>query len=209
MFSRHIGHRTPRYILNRIWTLGRRITAPHDPWLTSEAVHFLEKFLRPSDIGVEFGSGRSSVWLAKRTRRLVSVEHSREWHERVKGLIQNAQLRNVRLMFIPADDKRPVDPLRSAYVHFWKKAWLPRLDYVLIDGLYRDQCAIAIADRLARGGVLIVDNANWFIPHASFAPNTAARVASAAWARLLKKLKPWRPVWTSDGVTDTALWIKP
>jgi len=38
-------------------------THPDAPWLTAHAIAFLVDWLRPEDTGVEWGSGRSTLWL--------------------------------------------------------------------------------------------------------------------------------------------------
>jgi predicted O-methyltransferase YrrM len=57
---------------------------PDSPWLTSEAVVFLERSLEPDRVGFEWGSGRSTVWFARWVRRLISVEHDPLWYEQVR-----------------------------------------------------------------------------------------------------------------------------
>jgi putative heme iron utilization protein len=49
---------------------------PNWPWLTKEAILLLERLLRPDDIGLEFGSGRSTIWFAERVEKLISIEHA-------------------------------------------------------------------------------------------------------------------------------------
>jgi hypothetical protein len=60
---------------------------PENPWLTKQAVHFLSQTLRADDVGIEFGSGRSTIWFARRLRHLISVENNPLWYAKVSDLI--------------------------------------------------------------------------------------------------------------------------
>ena len=57
----------PRAIIaatkRRLW----RFTDPEAPWLPREVVQFLDSWLTPAHLGLEWGSGRSTLWLARRT----------------------------------------------------------------------------------------------------------------------------------------------
>ena len=61
------------------------------PWLTQGAINFLEVFLEqhPSAKILEFGSGASTIWFAKKNVRLYSVEHDIEWYEKINNLLKN------------------------------------------------------------------------------------------------------------------------
>lgn len=76
---RHPGQLWPRI---RYWWWERR--NPDKPWLTPGAVAFLDGHLTPEMAGLEFGSGRSTAWFARKLARLVSVEHHEEWFKIVR-----------------------------------------------------------------------------------------------------------------------------
>jgi hypothetical protein len=106
-------------------------------------------------------------------------------------------------------------------VQFRPKAfWTPRLIHtfadcemtvVVVDGEYGDHCAVAAVPKLASGGLLIVDDANWFLDHPTTSPHSRAGRGSAndVWALFAQTVASCRFVWTTDGVTDTAIRIKP
>jgi len=86
------------------------------------------------------------------------------------------------------------------------------LDFALIDGHYRDYSARFILAKVKPGGMLIIDNANWSLPCRSKSPNSrnpALGPATPTWAEVAEELSSWRPIWTSSGVWDTAIFIKP
>jgi len=200
---RTFKHWTPRYVFDRLRVFADQKIHPGAPWLTRRTIEFLESWLRPSDYGWEWGSGRSTVWFAKRVRALTSVEHNREWYERVASSIRSQQITNAdyRLIESEADYASPIDSL-------------PRqsLDFTLVDGIVRDACALAAIPKIRPGGILIVDNVEWFIPSSSRAPGVRRLQDgwySSLWQQVSSALTDWRVIWTSNGVWDTAIWIKP
>jgi hypothetical protein len=69
-------------------------------------------------------------------------------------------------------------------------------------------------EKAKRGGLLILDNSNRYIPNrqlggagAVHEPRSEPR--SAVWARILDQLKEGRWINTTDGIWDTRFWIKP
>jgi hypothetical protein len=88
-------------------------------------------------------------------------------------------------------------------------------DICLIDGSYRDEVAIQVAKKMRSGGrLLILDNANLFLPPRSVFPVNRGRtvVGSAmgrSWVEFENLVSDWRCLWTTNGVTDTAIYFSP
>jgi len=53
------------------------------PWITFEAIEFLKKSLRKDMSVFEYGSGGSTVFFAKRVKKIITVEHNPEWNQKV------------------------------------------------------------------------------------------------------------------------------
>ena len=49
------------------------------PWYTYPAIEYLGQFYLRNMTVFEFGSGFSSLFWAKRAKKIVSVEHDKEW----------------------------------------------------------------------------------------------------------------------------------
>lgn len=96
-------HWTPRYVVNRIALGNYQRTHPEAPWLTPAAIALLERMLLPTDRGLEFGSGRSTLWFARRIGRLISVEDDPAWHDRISRQLKELSLGNVDYLFAPRD----------------------------------------------------------------------------------------------------------
>ena len=206
---RSIRHWSPRYILNRIRLAVNERLDPQAPWLTASMVVILSSWLKETDVGLEFGSGRSTAWFAQRISRLISVEHDARWHKLVSERLRAAALASrVDYRFASADD------LEMNYLSIFNQIKEASLDFALIDGVYRDECATRVIPKLKPGGIVIVDNANWYLPPriCSHSPATRAKSeggASPLWNIFAETTSSWRCVWTSNGVTDTAFWSKP
>lgn len=192
---------SPRYAKNRIQIGIRKFFHKDQPWLTSGAINFLKGYLRHNDFGLEWGSGRSTIWFAKRVNRLISIETNPTWYNKVQATLQDDNLQNATLRFVAAEP----------YSEYLKEcADIPEdsLDFVLIDGIHRHLAATVSIPLLKEGGLLIIDNINWYIPSPfGYAPESVKRI-KPEWSPVAERLKGWRCFWTTDGVTDTAIWFK-
>lgn len=203
--SRSFSHLTPRYLRDRAaFAIDQRLH-PDRPWLTADAIRLLDELLQPTDIGVEFGSGRSTIWFARRLAHLTSIEGDPAWHKKVKGMIHAIGIGEKISYHLETDDK--------AYAERALTFDDDSLDFALVDGGPRDQCAKMILPKIKSGGLLAIDNVNWFFPNAKTRSPSSRRVPgdyeSDAWADVAKMIADWRSIWTSNGVTDTGIWFKP
>jgi predicted O-methyltransferase YrrM len=207
-------HLTPRYVFDRVRVLAHERRHPEAPWLTAEAVALLERSLEPAFVGFEWGSGRSTVWFAERVWRLISIEHDPHWYAEVTHFLeQKGLVSKVSYYRFTVDDFADSD---QPYVAAIAEHQDGELDFCLIDGVteLRAHCACACLPKLRSGGLAIIDNANWFLPREprSRAPNSrgpADGYASAAWQEFDAHVAGWPCTWTTNGVTDTAIWTKP
>ena len=205
------SHWTPRYVYRRTGQIMYERAHPDDPWLTPAAISLLTRLLRPVDTGAEFGSGRSTVWFAARVAALTSVEHDKRWYEAVSARLAERGLSNVSCIL--AEEDQPVERGGdSAYARTALAFPDASLDFALVDGHYRDYSAKFIMAKIKPGGMLIIDNVNWYLPCRSKSPNSRTPElgpAAGVWAEVWRELAKWRTIWTSSGVWDTAIFIKP
>jgi predicted O-methyltransferase YrrM len=192
--------------MNRVMLAVYERQAPAAPWITRQACEFLAGWLKPHHVGVEWGSGRSTLWFARRVARLTSVEHDTAWYENVRAQLELQGISNVDYYLAPIDGAQP-----AAYVDAGRGA-AQSLDFALVDGKLRDDCTRVAMERLRRGGLLVIDNAEQFIAHPSYSPSALQRTKAAvspAWQQLARDLSGWTCTWTSNGVCDTAIYTKP
>ncbi len=69
-----------------------KVLHPAAPWLPPKAIKYLKSFLSENMVGFEWGSGRSTVFFARRVNFIVSVEHDKCWYDKVKLCLKNEGL---------------------------------------------------------------------------------------------------------------------
>lgn len=122
------------------------------PWYTYPAIEFLRRLDFSESNVFEYGSGNSSLWWARRSRSLTSVESDPDWHARIKAATSSMHNFTYHL----ASEKE--DYIRSSGVE--------EADIVVIDGKYRFECTRHLIEGIARSGyrcsTLIFDNSDWY-----------------------------------------------
>lgn len=202
MPKRTFKHWTNAYIVNRLKLMVNEIKNPDLPWLTQEAVSILSSLVRQEDVGVEWGSGRSTVWFGKRMKRLISVEHDLMWFHKVSKELFEQKVKNVVYSY---------KPVKKEYMEVASRFGKNTIDFALVDGIWRDSCALHVIEKIKVGGLLVIDNVNWYLPSASISPNSrtaAMGPATKRWSVFNRMTENWRRIWTTNGVTDTAIYIK-
>jgi hypothetical protein len=211
--------RRPEYLINRLGVLWWEKTHPRDPWMARDMVAILDDWIRPSDRGIEFGSGRSTVWLASRLQSLISIELDANWREKVAADIKKNRLEaKVDLRFFPIDVAWKNDIENSPYVRAVDDVSNVSIDFVLVDGWARGHCALVGIRKLKPGGVLVIDDIHAHCPLPSRRvlrgklPPVLRREGQyhpPVFEKVMQELKGWRCIWTGNGKQDTALWQKP
>ena len=199
---RRFDHLSPHYIFSRSLYWVHRKRNPDTPWLTQDAINLLSQLIHSSDIGVEFGSGSSTEWFAKRCAHFTSIEHSEKWHGIVSRKLKDAHLTNkvdYRLCITEEE-------YTSQILNFDDKS----LDFCLVDGKNRDKIAFESIKKIKNGGVLAIDNANWYLPNTETkSPDSLRSIedCSESWKLFYRETYKFRRIWTSNGVTDTAIFF--
>jgi hypothetical protein len=211
ILKKSFKHWTLHYLINRALEILYIKIKPNEPWFTKRANFILPLLVKKTDIGLEWGSGRSTIWFAKRIAHLTSIEHNKEWHEIIFSKLQNEHIKNVDYLFIQTEELKDTDG-NGEYVRLIDRFSNNSLDIVVVDGIYRDLCAYSAIDKICPGGLLILDDVYRYLPSNSIAPYSIpvnGEPVSLIWKDFKKLVKNWRCIWTSDGVHDTAIFIKP
>jgi hypothetical protein len=121
------------------------------------------------------------------------------------------ELTNVNYILAPRDqpDARGSE---SAYTRTACDFADDSLDFALVDGIYRDHVTKLILPKIKSGGILAIDNSNWFLPTRSNSPSSRRPEVGPdgpVWLEIAADLAEWRIIWTTSGVTDTTLYLKP
>jgi len=205
----------PAYFFKRLGQMRFEKSHPDAPWLGESAILLLDSYLQEDDVGWEWGSGRSTLWLARRVAHLHSIEDDRLWYQAVKNELKAARLTaKVTYQFIPCEWSEMDEPAEHPYAGAANALPEGSLDFALVDGNIRACCMRLILGKLKPGGLLILDNANRFIPNRYLDRHTTVHERrceprSEAWKETMELLTPWRWINTTNGIWDTRFWIKP
>ena len=171
----------------------------------------LSSMIRGDAIGLEIGAGNSTVWLARRCARLLSIEHSKIWHDRVLLWLKSERLdRRVSLFLASLEGNYGRNPYLDALYRIPDNS----LDFVVIDGKQRDVVALESLSKLKMGGFLLIDDSHRYLPRrepssAPFSRGESDGYASDLWEKFAIETSNWECLWRSDGVQDTVIYIKP
>jgi predicted O-methyltransferase YrrM len=220
--KRSFSHWNARYLWNRTRYEVWKRRHPTYPFLTADSIDLLARLLRPEDRGAEWGSGNSTGWFAERTAWLDSFETGAEYAGRVRENLRQRGLRNVRLEQIDYEDMTDEQAmLETPWVRSTEQFADGSLDYALVDSSPRGLLCHRAAQKVKPGGLLIVDNANWYLPPpATVAPAPSSVTVPAGspgskmpntiyWPRFIELTAGWRRLWTSDGISMTLILFKP
>ena len=139
--ARHVRllRSNPKYFRARLRVLLYQQLHPHSPWLTADAIGLLQRYLKPSMRGFEWGSGRSST-----THFAFSA---------CRDGLKRANITSVDYRLLPT---RPENLYVSAIQDFPDE----HFDFILIDGQCREECLAAAVPKLKRDGLVVLDNAD-------------------------------------------------
>jgi len=160
------------------------------PWWTYQARDRVEAFL--TELGgqarvLEFGSGASTVWLARRSATVHSVEHDDFWAGRVRAMLADTPgLRATPRVHVPPVPSSATPVVASgapsgrgldfaAYVDV-PATLATTFDLVLVDGRAREESLLRALPLLAPGGLALLDDSQ----RARYQP-TLRRLAEQGW----------------------------
>lgn len=172
---------------------------PQEPWITREAVSFLDKFLNKNMIAVEFGSGSSTRWIANRVHKLISVENDPQWYKEVLEDIKDLQ--NVEYILSPFDEYFNEEEKNKCVNIVIEKHPDEMFDFVLVDGRLRTRTILANSSRVKSNGILMLDNVERY--------NNAQGIPWYKNGIEHMRALQWKETLTSNGIIQTAWWTKP
>lgn len=123
-----------------------------------EELDFLLKHLSPECNVLEYGSGGSTLEIAKHVKTLYSVEHDKNWYDKVKQLIPP----NVILHYVPRNKVEAVghdgtEEDYKDYIHAPIDLYPQiKFDVIFIDGRARPHCAKKAVGLLKENGIILI-----------------------------------------------------
>jgi predicted O-methyltransferase YrrM len=119
------------------------------PWYTKYFLDELATWDLSDKVVFEYGAGASTVWWAKKARKVYGVESNVDYHAAVTGILGHTAV----IMLPNVND-------RETYVNAIKYS-SEQFDIIIIDGEpieWRDDCVQPALNCLKPGGKLIIDN---------------------------------------------------
>lgn len=116
------------------------------PWFSYPFIDFLTPRLSKELVLFEFGSGNSTLFFAEKLKKVISIEHNKEWYQ----LVNKSKPLNVELIFTKTDSS-------SDYLEYLFDL-KGDLDIVIVDGLHRIDCLKLAIEKLSERGVIILDD---------------------------------------------------
>ncbi|WP_316807675.1 FkbM family methyltransferase [Pedobacter agri] len=116
------------------------------PWVTYSFIDFIKERINKTQHIFEYGSGNSTIFYAEKAGSVTSVEHDKNWFDKVKGSSpSNAEM-------IYCELQRDGE--------YSKKAALigKKFDIIIVDGRDRVRCCKYSLEALSKNGVIVLDD---------------------------------------------------
>jgi hypothetical protein len=168
----------------------------------------------------EYGSGGSTLFWAGHVKEVISVEHDKQWYDKLANELRLQEIGNVKYILAEAEQDvdfsskkidNPADYISgdssftgknfSTYVQQIEKYPDEYFDIVIVDGRSRPSCIVHAMRKVKTNGFLIIDNSEreYYLRNIQFDrrnwneyifPGAVPYVYHFSETRLLKKIKP-------------------
>jgi len=116
------------------------------PWVTYSFIDFIDERLNKTITVFEYGSGFSTLYYARKTKKVVSVEHNAEWFDKMQKLVPQ----NVEMIYCAEDTIGTY----SKVIHGRAEQY----DLIIVDANDRANCIKESISKLTSKGVLVLDD---------------------------------------------------
>lgn len=133
---------------NKTSSIDRKsVTASREPipWFTYPCIEYLNQLDLKEKSILEWGIGNSTLYFAKRCKRIISIEHNKEWYDIITHNLP--------------DNSKGYLVNEEEYPNYPKKL-NEKFDIIIVDGIKRFDCIRTGVDVLDTGGMIIFDNSD-------------------------------------------------
>lgn len=149
------------------------------PWITFNAIDYLENYVNQNSEVFEFGGGGSTLFFLKKGATVFTVEHDQKWFEILGKVIAEKNYTKWTGYFIEPEKGKVVENPEKAnplhfytddehYLNFHFKNYATKIqefpdngfDVVLVDGRSRSACIYQSVSKIKKGGLLVLDNSD-------------------------------------------------
>lgn len=186
-----------RYLSSYGWQTSKRAQEPVDasgnpiPWITYPALSVLQTVALPHYRVFEYGCGNSSLWWARHTNSVISVEHNSGWAAKVAAKAPS----NLKVLLRSQQTSEPEPDLVKAFLARKPNLYLSGsaeldvehgmqtdgfydyamqatkqdpFDVIVVDGMARSLTAWVAAHCLAPDGFIVFDNSDRYQYNAGY-----------------------------------------
>lgn len=147
------------------------------PWIPIKAKIWLDNNLTAEMMIYEYGSGMSTLYFSSKVKKIISIEHNKDWYNQIKEVLKKQQINNCEYLLrepevINNHIAKKIDPnyiseLKS-YKNYHFEKYIKNInaypddyfDLIFIDGRVRIACIINSIKKIKSGGYLILDNSD-------------------------------------------------
>jgi predicted O-methyltransferase YrrM len=131
------------------------------PYMNSNEIVDLTTYLHRDCEMLEIGGGNSTLFFSKIVKRLVTIEHNKEWSDKISNDMKLSKcdwkIHVVEPNFPQIHPFQPADTGQfDDYVNFISNLEKEQFDVILIDGRDRVRCTIASIPLLKKDGILLI-----------------------------------------------------
>lgn len=152
--------------------INKILNIKEEPWISDKAKKWLVSFLKPNMVVFEYGSGGSTIFFARRVRKIISVEYQLSWFFGVWIALWGRGIFNFRLHLARPErgakikrDYMSSDPNINSFSF---KKFVTTIDQysdhyfdlVFVDGRARNQCVKHAIPKVKKGGYLMLDDSD-------------------------------------------------
>lgn len=120
---------------------------------------FIEKYLTPEDILLEWGSGNSTIYFSGLVKKLISIEHDVDYYNQIKKTIDVFNIDNIDLIHIPPIEGRNRKEQLKNYLEYPIKNNL-KFTKVFIDGRGRKYCVEILKGYIDKDVIVFIHDFN-------------------------------------------------
>lgn len=132
------------------------------PYMNSDEISDLVTYIDRECDMLEVGGGNSTLFFSRIVKRLVTIEHNKEWSDKISNDMKSISkcdwsIHVVEPSFPQSHPFQPSEPGQfDNYINFISNLEKDQFDVILIDGRDRVRCTIASIPLLKKGGVLLI-----------------------------------------------------
>ena len=114
----------------------------------------------------KWGSGRSTLFVSRRVKNVISIEYDPEFYSFVKKKLQEKAIQNVELINVQSQNRGEITSHHKNFRHQYFDDYVHSIlaypdysfDVIIIDGRARNECLENALNKLKNQGVIVFDN---------------------------------------------------